>query len=284
MRTRALPTFLYALLGVVLFAAVGSACGTATTQRPDAGDGARDGGPSDAGDADDGGDPANACDVRAQDCAKGHSCLRFVDDGGVFATACLAGECDVLEQACGPGSKCAYAPAADGGEGAERRCVPRGDAGLDEGCSSTLLSDTCVAGHVCLPVLQDDGGMGGACRRYCYRDEDCPDGQLCVLLVEPEGSAERPSVCDTPCDLLAQDCPGGRGCYPSSIAPGCFEAGTSPVGGSCTFSDECVPGAACTFEGACVPLCAIDGSGAGCSSGSCTAIGIPNAPDVGACL
>jgi predicted small lipoprotein YifL len=234
----------------------------------------------DAGGEVDAGDPAQACDVAAQDCEAGALCLPF-QDGARAGTACFMGGCDLLDGGCALVHKCAYAPV-DGG-GTERRCVAAGDDETGAPCTGTAVSDTCVAGNICLPQVAQDGGVENACRRFCYRDGDCGEGQLCFGSVELDGTVERPRVCEDTCDLLVQDCPAGRACYPGPLAPGCYPAGTMAVGGACTWSDECVPGAACTAQGSCVALCGTDGSHP-CAQGSCTPLSLPNATGVGACF
>ncbi len=267
-----------ALALVVVLGLSLAACGEDPPPPPpqeDAGTGPQDAG----GEPPDAGGPEGGCDLEAQNCDGGALCLELEDDEGL-TTACVPG-CAPWGGGCSDGERCAWITGA-GGTSA-RTCVPAGDAGTNDVCSGTTAADTCVDGHVCLLQPLEDGGTEGRCRPYCHEDGQCAAGERCFLTLAPEGSPERPRVCEAVCELLAQDCDTGEGCYPGPVSPACYPAGTLAVGDGCTWSDECVPGAACSGDGVCVALCGTAGMPA-CAAGACTAVTLPGASGVGVCL
>ena len=256
------------------------ACDDHPSERTDAG--APDSGAVDAGDGeprDAGRPPGYECSVTTQDCAEGESCLLFQDDAGTFGARCFGG-CSVTGQDCDAGLKCAYA--LDGGT-ASRECVPAGDAGEGEPCTTTVVSDTCGAGLICVPDEVADGGAATVCMRYCNSNQDCTAPQACFVVVLPEQNPERPYICETPCSLFGADCPPGLSCYPGSVAPGCYPTGATAVEQPCTYSLECVAGTACV-DGFCRQLCAHPSGTPACPSGTCTGLEVPGVGGVGACL
>lgn len=274
------------LLMVTLFVVAFGRCGTGTAPSGPVDAGPSDGGVLDAGQDDageeDAGDPNHLCDpADPETCPPGESCLMYLQPAGVFGTDCFPGACDLVAQDCDAGLKCTHLT--DDGGSSVRACLPEGDATEGEPCSRGPVTDNCARGLICLPELQPDGGVTAACARYCGGADDCAAEDACFLAVEPEGSMERPLVCDRPCDLFSQDCPVGRGCYPGPVAPGCYPAGTLPQDASCTYSDECSPGAACV-NARCTPLCALPSDPPTCAAGTCTFLDVPRAPDAGACL
>mgnify|MGYP004245392267 CR=1 FL=1 len=56
------------------------------------------------------------------------------------------------------------------------------------------------------------------------------------------------------CDLLAQDCNPGRGCFLLSTGRQCLWAGQGYVGQACQYPTECMAGLTC-MGSSCVPLC-----------------------------
>ncbi|MBX5480272.1 MAG: hypothetical protein IRZ16_00260 [Myxococcaceae bacterium] len=277
-----------AVLGAVFALALPvTGCGNDNPNGRDGGalDGGGDAGtPGDAGvDAGlvDAGDANDTCDVAGQmGCDAGESCLLYQLPSSDFGSACFSGECDLVAQNCPAGQKCTYV--SDGGVSV-RACTADGTDGEGAPCSLTATSNTCQKGLVCLPKTLPDGDAGTFCARFCYSNGDCANGEACFLTVAPNGNSERPLVCARPCDLFAQDCPPGRGCYPGPTAPGCYPEGTVADGEPCTFSDECRPGSACVQQ-QCAPLCAFPDGTPGCASGTCTPLAIPGVSDAGACL
>lgn len=279
---RAAGLLVIVCLVMVAFGRCGN--GTAPAGGPDAGHG--DGGLIDAGAGDagqpDAGDPNYLCDpADPVACAADESCLLYLQPSGIFGADCFPGSCDLVSQNCDAGLKCAHVT--DDGGSSVRGCVPEGDAVEGELCSRGQVADTCARGLVCLPEVLSDGGVSTACARYCGGNDDCASEDACFLAVEPEGSMERPLVCDRPCDLFTQDCPSGRACYPGPVAPGCYPVGSVAAGEPCTYSDECAPTTACV-NGACTPLCVLPSGPPTCAAGTCTFLDVPRSPDAGACL
>jgi hypothetical protein len=86
-----------------------------------------------------------------------------------------------------------------------------------------------------------------------------------------------------PCDLVANGCATGEGCYFLSSATGaapapmCQASGIGVTGSSCTTYSNCAPGYTCigataTTPGACEKYCCDTGSSAGCPSGATCSI------------
>ena len=237
-----------------------------------------DGGTSDGGQGDGGPDAGpGSCTVPSQDCDAG-SCL-FADGGP--STACFEGACDLVRQDCNAGEKCSYQE--DGGV-TFRACLAEGTANEGEACPTAQSPNGCAKGLIC--VAPGDGGAG-VCQKLCYADSDCGSPETCEGVLAFSGTSESPSLCVnlTECDLLAQDCPAGEGCYLDLHHDGgaCLAEGSSPVGGSCTRSNDCVKGAACDGTGTCRQLCGTAGSPA-CTSGTCTPASAPAPSGVGLCL
>ena len=56
------------------------------------------------------------------------------------------------------------------------------------------------------------------------------------------------------CDLFAQDCGGTDGCYPVQGGWACIGAGSTKIGATCEFTNDCVKGALCV-NGICQEVC-----------------------------
>lgn len=257
---------------------------------PQGQDGGTDGGGGPGEDAGsdagvDAGNPLIECDPASPSgCAIQESCLHYPAPSGELGTRCFEGACDLVAQDCGAGGdaglKCTYVD--DDAGTPVRECVETGLAQEGQPCTGTSSSNTCAAGLLCVPRPQEDGGTQPVCLQFCGSSADCPAGKACLLVVDLSPSDERPFVCDTPCDLFAQDCPGSQACYPTQVAPACYPvAGTTGVGQACDYSSQCVAGAVC-INGACAQLC-VHPSGA-CPTGTCTRILVEGQPDAGACL
>lgn len=209
-------------------------------------------------------------------------------DGGIDAGSsmhsCPAGACDLITNAgCGAGEACKLVVTAEGMPPSPN-CIPAGAAGDGETCSA---GGDCQEGLHC----QD-----GTCRAYCCSESrtGCPTGQSCLTnLVDQMGNATGVGLCGVPsgCDLLAQDCPMGEGCYPTGDAGDCVRpTGVNAMqGGSCTATNDCAPGFACinaTTGGGdtCAAFCNREGGDPACPMGfRCN--GVTGFPDiVGVCI
>jgi hypothetical protein len=70
---------------------------------------------------------------------------------------------------------------------------------------------------------------------------------------------------DGACDVLEDQCPTGRACYPSTSGGLCAWMGTIRENGACTFQNDCVAGTTCV-EGTCRGVCPLDASSEGCEA------------------
>jgi hypothetical protein len=103
--------------------------------------------------------------------------------------------------------------------------------------------------------LQDSGQL---CYPFCNGPINCPshlpscvgllevEYQICVPLGEPA----------PPCNLVAQDCDGGYGCYivGDDPGPGCYPAGAATLGEQCISANGCAPGFVC-INATCLSIC-----------------------------
>lgn len=187
-------------------------------------------------------------------------------DGGGVTVAC-----DVWEQDCDEGEKCA-AWANDGSSSWNAtRCVPvaADPVGVGETCtvegSGVSGIDTCDAESMCWDV--DGETNEGTCVALCEGSEASP---TCA----PEGTACSIAnngvliLCLPICNPLADECDDGQGCYPVG---GYFQCapdvggGTEP-GDPCEFVNACEDGTGCVNP-AIVPGC--PAGSAGCCSSFC---------------
>lgn len=145
-------------------------------------------------------------------------------------------------------------------------CVLGGSSRADgTACSAEY---DCRRGSACL-----DGPNGRRCHRLCRAgsSSDCDSGDVCGATVSTADACLR--MCLESCDLVAQDCPSGQGCY--LFSPGgsgedviaCLTSGTAPIGGSCMYANECVRSGVCLLSGSsgiCFEVC---NTSADCSGG-----------------
>ena len=259
---------------------------------PDASMDGGDGGGGDTPDAEGGGTTVSSCDVvRQQGCDVGALCLRGVLEGGGQGNRCFPGECDPVAQDCPTGKKCAYVLQ---GSARSRLCVPDGTVTAGGVCQSTKTTegdfyDTCKAGLSCTDQPAADGGTAFVCKKFCHGNEQCTAPGECIEVLRFEGSDELPRVCAEPgpkCELLAQGCASGLGCYPSPTSgPVCVTAGAAEDGTACTYSNDCRPGSACVKDGAglvCRRLCRSPSGEPGCATGHCEPL--QGFTGVGACV
>lgn len=259
-------------------------CGKNEPQPPPPDAGEFDAGPPpDAGV--DAGNPDFTCDLAAPQCDAGSACMRYEISAGRLGSQCIPGECNVVAQDCPAsadgGRKCTYLN--DAGV-SFRACAPEGTAAEGDLCEGTEASNTCARGLICVPRPVADGGTHEICMKFCSTSADCAGGKECLLMLDLSPVAERPFVCDTPCDLLTQNCFAFQACYPTDVAPACYPApGTTEVGAACTRSSDCVRSAVCV-RNVCAQLCAFPSGTPSCTSGTCTAITVAGQTGVGACL
>ncbi len=195
--------------------------------------------------------------------------------GGVGEEA----ECDLWQQDCPAGSKCAPYDSNSDVVHDTARCVPRsatpGQAGHDckiEGSVASGLDD-CDIGQLC---WNTDELNEGSCVEMCAgspQAPECSEGLVCDI---SNGGAL--PLCLQPCDPLTPSCPQGQICLPSN--GGLFLCDVDASGDQGAYGDECafvnvcdpglfcaagqaVPG--CESAGCCTEYCDLEVGGEGCS-------------------
>jgi hypothetical protein len=175
-------------------------------------------------------------------------------DGGGGMRMCRSpmGNCDLLAQDCMAGMTCVYALPEMGATEPQTVCAPIVGAGAEEGGACCALN-SCDTGLVCVGAVESAPGTCssmGTCRRYCCGSStDCAAGEVCSGF----GSGFMGGICDTidGCDLVDQtgcESMSGTGCYPGSGgATQCVRptAAMAAEGATCEFTNDCVPGTAC---------------------------------------
>ncbi|MGB8332831.1 MAG: hypothetical protein WCE62_22085 [Polyangiales bacterium] len=184
--------------------------------------------------------------------------------------------CDITAATCGTGESCYPTGAGD-------LCLPTGT--LPEGSVCSSVND-CQAGIGCVAVPTDP--VNPHCAALCDSSIACADGDPCVDLSAPSNLSA--CLLDT-CDLFAQDCGAGQGCYPATVTSAggttfdgnfCWYAGSGAAGDPCTEAAECAAGLACVTDGAvelCLEIC--DLSNPSCPAG--TTCQTTSNPGFGAC-
>lgn len=185
-------------------------------------------------------------------------------------------ECDLFEQDCPDGEKCA--PWANDGSSAwnATRCVPLerspglpGDPCTVEG-SGVSGVDSCDLGVLCWNV--DPETLQGSCVAHCIgspRAPTCADPTATCHI----GGDGVLTLCHPPCDPVTQaDCGDDQGCYPVHDSFYCAADASGDGGaafGECEFTNACEPGTACVdpeaseacppdAAGCCLPWCDLD--------------------------
>lgn len=162
-------------------------------------------------------------------------------DAGPDADIDAGGNCNPVSQTgCVASEKCALIlDIPDIGRG-HVGCVMDGTQAIGAACTEPTVaggSDDCAAGGDC---------YRGTCMPICTTVNDqCADGS-CVTFSDG-GDPPIPvpiEICLPSCDLLAQDCGEGQGCYLAGEAV-CVGAGDGAVGETCMFANGCLPGMVC---------------------------------------
>lgn len=166
--------------------------------------------------------------------------------------------CDVFEQDCPEGDKCA-AWSDDGGvQWNDARCVPiLGSAQPGDACNTLgdpfSGHDTCAFGSMCWSV--DPVTEEGTCVALCTGTPDdtiCQDPDtLCAAL------GDVLALCLIVCDPLLQDCPEGEACYMTNEGFACgpdVSGDMGAPGDACESSFACDPGSICA-DASLVPDC-----------------------------
>lgn len=203
------------------------------------------------------------------------------DDGCAFLNDCGKDtgtpiECDILEQNCLEGEKCAPWANDGGNSWNATRCVPVADNADLPGEPCTVEGsgvsglDSCALGSMCWNV--NPGTLEGQCIAQCtgtWDEPTCADPtEICQI--SSEGVL---NLCHPSCDPVTQtDCAEGQGCYPVSDAFVCTADASGGDGGlfdQCDFVNSCDPGTACVATtlseaclqgsaGCCLPFCDVN--------------------------
>jgi hypothetical protein len=200
--------------------------------------------------------------------------------GGAF-------ECDLLEQDCPDGQKCAPWDNTGGGILNATKCTPLdpnptqpGELCQAEGSGFSGI-DNCAVGSFCFNV---DSDLQGTCAQLCEElgsQSGCePDGTWCHLIdVVP--------LCLTRCHPLLDDCGPGLGCYPHGAEFVCLLAGDAIVPSECEIVNDCIPGMfcahaslspGCRHDRCCAQLCDASSGIEQCLAPGTTCTALPDPP------
>jgi hypothetical protein len=179
-------------------------------------------------------------------------------------------ECDVFNQDCDPGQKCAAWAQGGGGAWNATKCVDiMGDGAPGEPCTTigggVSGVDTCGLGVMCWDVNAENEGI---CVGLCTGSPNnpmCPLGTGCALA--SEGVL---NLCLPDCNPLLQDCPGDDLCVPDdgeficaldasgdmgAVNDPCESANTCDKGLACRPPDEASSSCDPEAPGCCQPFC-----------------------------
>ncbi|PKN53846.1 MAG: hypothetical protein CVU56_29715 [Deltaproteobacteria bacterium HGW-Deltaproteobacteria-14] len=140
----------------------------------------------------------------------------------------------ILQTGCEDGQNCTFS-----GDATVPACAAGGTVAYGEECSG---ANGCALG-VCMSL----NDTGYRCYKFCQTIAHCDGDAQCLSLT---GTVYK--VCEigdiyTHCDLLLQDCDGGKGCYPiaNQAQPVCLPAGAEAAGDPCTDAAACAKGNIC---------------------------------------
>jgi len=182
------------------------------------------------------GTPPDECNLFDQDCPEGEKCAPFANDGG---PAYNSNRCVVIDnEPDAVGEACAY-----------------------EGSHLSGL-DTCAPGAVCLPSTID--GAERHCVALCVGD---PVNSICedptTTCVAPYG--DHANFCLPGCDpLFAEMCTAGQACVPFGDDWACLPTQGLAPGEACESPNTCINGSIC-LPGDVLANC----DGVGCCSSVC---------------
>jgi hypothetical protein len=212
-------------------------------------------------------------------------------------------ECDVWEQDCPEGQKCAAWAEGGGSAWNALKCVPvTGDQLPGEPCTAegggVSGLDDCVKGAMCWDV---DARGQGTCVAQCVGSPESPQcaepGFACP--VAGDGVL---ALCFPECDPLAQDCLDDDLCLPISGTYLCIIDASGDAGAAfdaCEYVNVCDKGLLCLApaaasecdqgaQGCCLPMCSIADGGAACPGAGQECLAVYEPPpegheDVGYC-
>lgn len=216
-------------------------------------DGMDDGGMGDGGflGDPDAGPSTHTCDLFEQQCPSGQKCAPWITDGGGSpnATHCI----DVVAEPAGKGEPCRYLGEALGPGG-----------------------DDCDEGLVCWDLDEEGEGLCIALCSGSSAQPTCEDpNDVCV--------GKDFMLCFPRCTPLDDNCPVGCGCYAANETFGCFPDASGEEGqqgDACDFLNACDPGLGC------VGAQGVDGcplGGLGCCTSYCE-LGVGDCPAPHECV
>jgi hypothetical protein len=176
-----------------------------------------------------------------------------IEAGQVFAGGPPQACNPVAQTGCDAGEKCAHLVESDSPLLSRTTCVPNGNVPLGGQCAvgapgPSTGYDDCAAGGHC---------SGSVCTEICTQAPDsCPQEASCVPFSGLFSDLDGLGLCQAQCDVMAQNCCDGDGCYvslssgESSCAPAVPETmGGMPgrQGDACMFLNTCDVGFGCTL-------------------------------------
>jgi hypothetical protein len=223
----------------------------------------------------------------------GSDCTTFGASGGTLA--CSAGcsyDFSGCTFTCGNGVA-DLTEECDGADLDFQSCVSLGFIGGTLACDVGCSFDTSACTATCGDNVQSE-----------VTNEECDGTDLgssstCELLAYTSGTLGctagclyDTSACVLDCDYLAQDCPGGDGCYLSFFSPGgCQPPGTSGPLQVCVAQNDCEARSYCVAitggASVCLPFCDSSIGDADCPGGfnlGCLETDVPAEPDLGICV
>ncbi len=140
---------------------------------------------------------------------------------------------------------------------------------------ATLLEDAARPVPLVVVSAQDDDLLKGTGTAALYATAPLAPGRTYRVFVKGRADSKAFDVqwafetraSGQDCDLQAQDCGPGQGCYAMDGHPVCAWAGAGPEGAPCTYQNDCMPGTTCVL-GQCRRLCQVADSAGGASCGA----------------
>ncbi|HEY8380152.1 MAG TPA: ribulose phosphate epimerase [Nannocystis sp.] len=187
------------------------------------------------------------------------------------------GECDLWQQDCAGGMKCAPYDSMQIGVVDATRCVevadPAGEAGDPCRLEGGVVGlDDCAPGLLCWLL---DGEGNGTCTPLCKgspEEPTCDDGLVCDI-----SNGGLLPLCLTSCHPLAKDCPQGQICLLSMAETFVCDSDASgeegQIGDPCEYINVCDPGLlclasthtpGCSAPGCCTSYCDLSDPNAQC--------------------
>lgn len=160
--------------------------------------------------------------------------------------------CDIFEQDCPQGEKCAPYAAEGVTEWTGAKCMPLDPAPRQPGeaCSVTGHAysgrDNCDVGDLCWTANAET--LEGICISLCIGSSDspaCEDPETVCRTCSGESCLP---ICRQRCHPIEQDCPESQGCYPDNGGYFCSPDKSGPdgqAGDLCNSFDSCDPGLLC---------------------------------------